>query len=93
MKKGQRQTRPKDDKTALLLSSLPLYSFVLIALACACVFVLVPSPFPFFPSPFEGNSYCNLLHCRKEASAVLSFFDGKQKHLYCVKHSELTLAY
>lgn len=57
MKKGQRRTGPKDDKTALLLSS-PLYSFVLIALACASVFVLVPSPFPFFPLLLKVNSYC-----------------------------------
>lgn len=61
MKKGQRRTGPKDDKTALLLSS-PLYSFVLIALACASVFVLVPSPFPFFPLLLKVIAIVNLLN-------------------------------
>lgn len=60
MKKGQRQTGPKDDKTALLLSS--LYSFVLIPLACGSVFVLVPSPFPFFPLLLKVIAIVNLLH-------------------------------
>ena len=88
MKKGQRQMGREGEKIVLLLSSpssLPFRIYRL-QLVLVCLF------WSLFPSPFEGNSYCKPASPQDGGFCCVLLLLWKQKHIYCVKHSELALA-
>lgn len=85
MEKRQRQMGREGEKAALLLSS-PSSSSLLPS-ACSCMFAWVS-----WPSPFEDNSYCKPASQKEGGFCCVLLLLWKQKHVYCVKHSGLTLA-